>query len=228
MVALQSLLSTVLSLAVVSAHFTLDYPASRGFSDDEEPSAPCGGFNSVSTNRSSFPMSGGRYQIDSHHAQASVEVVFSRDGETFGQSPAETYTMTGLGTLCGVLSTSALAGYEEGSNVTMQIIYKASSESSALYQCADLTLTSGSETPGTCANGTGISVSQLAVAASQASGSAMASGSSTVTSSSRAASGTAAQTSARAASGAPYTSSWKSVEIFAGLVILASTLAFVV
>ena len=219
MVMLRSLISILTSAALVSAHFTLDYPTSRGFSDDDEPTAPCGGFNDITTNRSSFPLSGGKYQIDSHHAQAGVQIVFSRDGTTFSSSPVETYTVTGLGTLCGVLPASALSGYQAGDNVTMQIIYKATSESSALYQCADLTLVSSSETAGSCVNGTGVTVSQLQQ--SQASGSARASvaGSSAVSQSS------AAATSARASSSAPQVS-WKGSEIVAGVLVMLSIGAF--
>lgn len=75
-------------------------------------------------------MTGGQYQIDSHHASAVVSVVLSKDGETFGSTAVQQYTLTGLGTFCGQLG--ELSGYTAGENVTLQIVYKSSSESSSL------------------------------------------------------------------------------------------------
>lgn len=43
MVALKAILFGLSTFAFVSCHFTLDSPTTRGFSDDEEPTAPCGG-----------------------------------------------------------------------------------------------------------------------------------------------------------------------------------------
>lgn len=77
-------------------------------------------------------MTGGQYQIDSHHAMATVSVVFSSDGQTFGGQAIQQYTLTGLGTVCAQLPD--LTGYAAGDNVTMQIIYKSSSESTNLVR----------------------------------------------------------------------------------------------
>jgi len=51
-----SLAAALLCSSAVMAHFTLDYPVSRGFNDDAEPTGPCGGFDAVA-NRSQFPLS---------------------------------------------------------------------------------------------------------------------------------------------------------------------------
>lgn len=90
------------------------------------------GFNVVNTTRSPFRITGGQYQIDSHHATATVFIVLSRDGQTFGNVAVQQYTVTGLGTLC--LPLTGVSGYSAGDNATLQVIYRASSESSNLVR----------------------------------------------------------------------------------------------
>lgn len=51
-----SLAAVLLCSSAAMAHYTLDYPASRGFNDDNEPTGPCGGFDTVK-NRTEFPLS---------------------------------------------------------------------------------------------------------------------------------------------------------------------------
>jgi hypothetical protein len=53
---IQSLAALLLCSSAAMAHYTLDYPLSRGFSDDNEPKAPCGGYDTVG-NRTQFPLS---------------------------------------------------------------------------------------------------------------------------------------------------------------------------
>lgn len=52
-----TLATMLLCSSVAMAHYTLDYPPSRGFSDDDEPIAPCGGaaYNAAG-NRTQFPL----------------------------------------------------------------------------------------------------------------------------------------------------------------------------
>lgn len=90
------------------------------------------GFDSVNSTRTAFSISDGQYQIDSHHAQALVSVVLSSDGQTFPSSGIQQYTITGLGTLCATIP--SIEGYQSGDNVTMQIVYKSSSESESLVR----------------------------------------------------------------------------------------------
>lgn len=66
-------LSLLSLLPLVASHFTLDYPTSRGFDEDIEDQAPCGGFNSVGA-RSQWNFNDGKVQIDSHHDTATVNI----------------------------------------------------------------------------------------------------------------------------------------------------------
>ena len=63
-----SLLTILIS--VVSGHFTLDYPPTTGFDEDQEPNAPCGGFNPNLDNLTDFPLVGGEISFDLHHPYA--------------------------------------------------------------------------------------------------------------------------------------------------------------
>jgi hypothetical protein len=204
MVAIQSLLALASAAGIASAHFTLDSPPTRGFDEDQEPNGPCGGFTTI-TNRTAFGASGGTYQINSRHASASVQLLVSADGQTFPSQPITSYTVTGLGTVCGNIPGSLLsgAGLKAGDNFTLQIVYKSGTESSSLYQCADLTLAQGSVTSsGTCVNGTNVQVSNVQFGQARQSGSASASSAAAGSARpSASASASAARTTSGAASG---------------------------
>jgi len=55
---------------LTSAHFTLDYPYTTGFDEDQEPNAPCGGFPPSLSNLTDYPLSGGEIAVDLHHPEA--------------------------------------------------------------------------------------------------------------------------------------------------------------
>ena len=57
-------------ISVVSAHFTLDYPPTTGFDEDQEPNPPCGGFPPDLSNLTEWPLSGGEISVDLHHPEA--------------------------------------------------------------------------------------------------------------------------------------------------------------
>jgi len=68
---LQSTLVTALLLATqTSSHFLLNYPNTVGFSDDNEGTAPCGGFNVTFDNATSFHVDGDAIAVTSTHPQA--------------------------------------------------------------------------------------------------------------------------------------------------------------
>lgn len=52
---------------LASAHFTLSYPSSRGFDESNESTAPCGGYNTVSTQRVQMPLNSSFIEINSGH-----------------------------------------------------------------------------------------------------------------------------------------------------------------
>ncbi len=73
-------------IALASAHFQLQYPKARGFSEDTEPNFPCGGFDTVMSDRTNFSMSGNPIQMNFEHPQTNVAVylaVGSNPGSAF-------------------------------------------------------------------------------------------------------------------------------------------------
>lgn len=85
----------------VFAHYTLDYPPTTGFDEDQEPNAPCGGFNPSTTNLTSWPLSGGEISINSHHPQMTLLYRAQLMGEDTWVNLTDGFLfMTGLGELC--------------------------------------------------------------------------------------------------------------------------------
>jgi len=153
MLSLSKVIAFSVSVAPVLAHFTLDYPQTRGFNEDMEPEF-CGGFP-VSTNRSKFPLAGGMIEIDSHHTQSVFVTLISFDANPtnfaqFNTSPSgQSYgflkpfiQLQGTGEMCVPVNISALgvSGVGDGTNATIQVQFNGGDGD--LYQCADVTLTS--------------------------------------------------------------------------------------
>ncbi|KAG0208508.1 hypothetical protein BGX28_000562 [Mortierella sp. GBA30] len=139
-----ALATTLLCSSAVMAHYTLDYPQSRGFSDDNEPTAPCGGFNSVA-NRTQFPLTKGFLQIYSAHVSADlkINVVYGNnpsaaDFTAAAATPAGSLSINHPGNACLPLDLSSFKGAANNTNATIQIIYNGGD--SPLYQCADVVL----------------------------------------------------------------------------------------
>lgn len=65
-----------------------------------------------------------------------VSVVLSKDGKTFGNTAIQQYSVTGLGTVCAKLG--PLDGFSSGDHVTMQIVFKSSTESKNLVRTFSL------------------------------------------------------------------------------------------
>lgn len=57
-------------VSCVLAHFTLDYPPTTGFDEDQEPNPPCGGFPPDPSNLTNWPLVGGEIAVDLHHPEA--------------------------------------------------------------------------------------------------------------------------------------------------------------
>jgi len=150
---------SLLSFApVVFAHFQLNYPPTRGFDDDKEPTPICGGFNSIS-NRTAFPLSGGQLQITSFHVTASVfaEISFDSNPSSFTQfntssngtiyNPLIEVNQIPEGAACWNVNVSSLGvtDAKNGTNATLVVIFDGGD--GTLYQCADLVLTSDARIP---------------------------------------------------------------------------------
>jgi hypothetical protein len=61
------ILVLVLGLPQVNAHFLLNYPTTVGFSDDQEGTAPCGGFTVSFANTTNFYVGGDAIALTSTH-----------------------------------------------------------------------------------------------------------------------------------------------------------------
>ncbi|KAF9423184.1 hypothetical protein BGZ94_008365 [Podila epigama] len=131
------------------AHFTLDYPKTRGFNEGTEHNAQCGGFNTVSA-RAQFPINDGFLVIDSHHpkAQVKVNVVYgnnpsSADFTAATATPVSTVSLSQPGQSCLRFRIDSPRAVN-GANATIQVVYDGGD--SPLYQCSDVTLSSAPST----------------------------------------------------------------------------------
>ncbi|KAJ8107621.1 hypothetical protein OPT61_g8736 [Boeremia exigua] len=157
-----------LALAPVAfAHFTLKYPESRGFDEDKESGFPCGGFDSVSSQRTDFPINGAPIQINLGHQQTNIAVylaVGDNPGDGFSVVLHPQFVVSGFGDFClGDVSIPSNLNVTEGTKATIQVITNAHSDG-GLYQCSDVNLVntalSQSDFSSNCKNGTGVSVTQ--------------------------------------------------------------------
>ncbi|KAF9167426.1 hypothetical protein BGX21_010532 [Mortierella sp. AD011] len=130
------------SSASVMAHFMLVYPPSRGFNDDAEPNAPCGGFNTVQTNRSMFPLTDGFVDINSFHPSSTVtiNVAIGSNPNTsdFTAAAASSIAINHPGHACLSFNLTSIPGAANNTNATIQLVY--SGGDGSLYQCADVVL----------------------------------------------------------------------------------------
>jgi hypothetical protein len=169
------LFSTVLFLAglvgLANAHFQLQFPSPRGkFDEDNEPKF-CDGYDTASKNRTQFPLSGGFFTLNSEHAKWTSGVLLST-----AQNPTSFdgfsqlvpfFQLEGEGVFCIPLNLASAPSVQEGSNVTIQIVFDGGDGN--LYQCADLTLSKSASISGvTCSNATGTSTSSAAAGGSSA------------------------------------------------------------
>ncbi|KIR30350.1 hypothetical protein I307_03459 [Cryptococcus deuterogattii 99/473] len=169
MFALKSIFVTSLIASTALAHFTLDYPQSRGFQDDIE------------------------VQIDSHHTLATVVAFISTNSNPTSFNDFNTTSngtsiplassifQVAQGERCFNIDLKSLnIGLTNGSEVTLQVQYNGGDGN--LYQCSDLVLIEGYEVPSneTCTN----DASKASNASSTSSSSASATSAAATTSSS--------------------------------------------
>lgn len=159
----------ILAASVATAHFTLDFPETRGFDDDKETQF-CGGFPTAAT-RQKFPLKGPVW-INNHHTKATVDafVSLSSDPQNFGDFNKTSngtdiphltnFFQVGEGEACwNVDFTSLGLDLKNGSEVTLQVRFSGVSTAlapkfsltmqgdGALYQCSDLVLVSDYQVP---------------------------------------------------------------------------------
>jgi hypothetical protein len=128
---MRAFLSLASLATIVSAHFTLDWPVSRGFDEDDMPNFPCGGFDTPSSNRTVIALDADSLPVDItfHHSQTSVSYLLA-----LGSDPSTNYNITlgptlgatGLGEFClpNITITSAILGVNltDGLNATLQVV----------------------------------------------------------------------------------------------------------
>jgi len=117
-------------LPLVSAHFKLNYPPARGFDEDILGTFPCGGQNTVSSNRTSWPITGGPIQLFMGHTSTKVEVLLALGndpGSNFNTIILPTVQEQGPSNFC--INGAAIhipdnikSQIQEGTNATIQVI----------------------------------------------------------------------------------------------------------
>ncbi|KAJ9101117.1 hypothetical protein QFC21_003335 [Naganishia friedmannii] len=224
-------LASLILAPLALAHYTLDYPASRGFVDENEVNF-CGGFTQPSSSRTPFPLSGNApVQWDSHHAIGTVGIYISTaanptNWSDFSTTMAKSWFTGPTGAACTNIDMSTLnMNLTNGSLVTIQMV--ANGGDGNLYQCADLILLSDYTVPSneTCASDVALAANATATATPSLGQSASAKASSTSGATAATRAVAAASSSAAAANsgtglmvGIPSAGAW----VGAGLLIVAA------
>ncbi|KAL8638492.1 MAG: hypothetical protein Q9228_004357 [Teloschistes exilis] len=120
-------LSTLASLSsLATAHFTLDYPPARGFDEDQLGTFPCGGQNTISSNRTTWPLAGGPIQLTMEHDHAAVQVLIALGNDVtnnFNAILVPTTQEEGIGKFClSDVKVPESLGIKEGDNATIQVV----------------------------------------------------------------------------------------------------------
>ncbi|KIY45340.1 hypothetical protein FISHEDRAFT_49327 [Fistulina hepatica ATCC 64428] len=136
-------LFTALALVgAVQAHFQLQFPTPRGVFNMDNEVDFCDGYDTPATNRTTFPLSGGFFSLNSEHESwtAGVFVSAAADPTSFDNftQVKSFFSETGEGLYCFPLNLSNDTALTNGTNVTIQIEYNGGDGN--LFQCADLTL----------------------------------------------------------------------------------------
>ncbi|KAF8326623.1 uncharacterized protein EI90DRAFT_2929997 [Cantharellus anzutake] len=155
---LLSLLGLLAFCALAQAHFTLDFPYTRGFNEDKEPTPPCGGYG-VNGTRTPFPLNGGFISYSSFHAQATTVAGISflsnptslkdfnttTNGTTYPLLVPQWNTTT-LGSYCVHVNVASLGlPIGNGQNATIVVVFNGGD--GVLYQCSDVVLLSNYTIP---------------------------------------------------------------------------------
>jgi len=161
-----SITSLLAIASLTSAHFTLEFPKARGSGEDTLDQFPCGGFNTPSTERTPWPITGGQIALKMGHSQSNVEVLIAmgnNPGNAFNTILRPTFLQTGLGDFCMQgLTLPSTFNVTDGVNATIQVITNGD-PAGGLYNCADITFSSTAAAAGSCTNATGVTVGTATV-----------------------------------------------------------------
>jgi len=155
-------ITSLLAIAsLTTAHFNLDFPKVRDFNEDTLDQFPCGGYNTPSTARTPWPLTGGQIALRMGHSQSHIEVLIALGndpGSAFNTILRPTFLQTGLGAFCMTgLTLPSTFNVSEGTNATIQVITNGD-PAGGLYNCADITFSSTAAAAGSCQNATGVTV----------------------------------------------------------------------
>lgn len=110
----------------VSAHFNLNYPAVRGFNEDNLGNGPCGGFDSPAANRTLVSITSMAIDLEMGHDQNAVQVLLGlgdNPGNNFNITIVPTFRQEGLGEFClREAPIPAKLGIMNGMNATLQVV----------------------------------------------------------------------------------------------------------
>ncbi|KAF8859403.1 hypothetical protein BDZ45DRAFT_589904, partial [Acephala macrosclerotiorum] len=130
---------------------------------------PCGGQDTVTSNRTSWPLSGGSIALTMGYIDANVDVLIavgSDPGSAFNTVLRPTFTEQGLGAFCMTgFTTPSGMNITDGTMATIQVVTNGD-PGGGLYNCADITFSSTATNPDSsvCKNATGVTVSSAKVA----------------------------------------------------------------
>lgn len=90
---------------LITAHFELIFPAPRGDDDENQATYPCGGHDTISNERTEFPLAGGPIQLRMGHDQSEVQVNIALgndavSGDAFTMTIMPIISQMGLGEFC--------------------------------------------------------------------------------------------------------------------------------
>ncbi|KAL8802960.1 MAG: hypothetical protein Q9223_006427 [Gallowayella weberi] len=155
------LLTVPVLASLISAHFTLDFPQVRGYDEEKLGTFPCGGQDTVSSNRTAWPLDGGSVQLKMGHDHAAVQVLLAlgnNPGSNFNVVLVPTTQEEGIGQFClSNVKVPQGLGVKDGDNATIQVVTNGD-PSGGLYNCADITFSSSNSSSSTskCTNGKGV------------------------------------------------------------------------
>lgn len=127
------LFTALLALAcqTVFGHYQLTYPPSRGFDESREVIGPCGGFDSVSSNRTDFPLKNGFVEINSEHTKYTYKVNIAYGSKPTAADFTSDTSMVAQGQVaypsqsCLPVDLSSVKNATDGTLATLQILYMA-------------------------------------------------------------------------------------------------------
>jgi hypothetical protein len=132
-----SIKASLLSLLpFASAHFNLVYPPARGFDEDKLPTFPCGGQDTVSKDRTTWPV-GGPIQLLMGHTSTNVQVLIamgSDPGDAFNTILVPTFHEDGPQNFClGAVDFPSNLNITDGMPATIQVVTNGDDGPGGLY-----------------------------------------------------------------------------------------------